>query len=127
MGILCCFQEDIQSFYINTLNSAMFENINLCFVLIAVSIAGNGMAKYLLVDVAEEKRISDEGAGKLLTEQDYGDHVSSYDKCEYAHCGCHNGCPEGKVCCPCGPCRRGNMCRESCGDECEVPAICKLL
>ena len=42
----------------------MFEKINLCFVLIAVSIAGNGMAKYLLVDVAEEKRISDIGDGK---------------------------------------------------------------
>ena len=141
----------------------MYKKINLCFVLIAVSIAGNGMAKYLLVDVAEEKRISDEGAGKLLTEHDYGDRkwkiinksinsklnfyndpqiknyrkwlkflssfkdVSSYDMCEYALCGCYNGCPEGKVCCSCGPCRRGNMCRESCGDECEVPAICKLL
>ena len=51
----------------------MYKKINLCFVLIAVSIAENGMAKYLLVDVAEEKRISGEGAGKLLTEHDYGD------------------------------------------------------
>ena len=41
----------------------MFKKFNLSFVLIAVSIAGNGMARYLLVDVAEEKRISDKGAG----------------------------------------------------------------
>ena len=72
ISILCCFHEDIQSFCINTLNSAMHKKFNLCFVLIVVSIAGNGMTKYLLVDVAEEKRISDKGAGKLLTEQDYG-------------------------------------------------------
>ena len=144
----------------------MYKKLNLCFVFIAVSIAGNGMAKYLLVDVAEEKTIPDKGAYKLYTDYDYGARkykivnklinsklnvndpqiknyrkwlkslssfkdVSSYDKCEDAHCGCNmdaqNGCPEGKVCCSCGPCRRGNMCRESCGDECEVPAICKLL
>ena len=50
----------------------MYKKFNLCFFLIAVSIAGNGMARYLLVDVAEEKRISDKGAGNLLTECDYG-------------------------------------------------------
>ena len=50
----------------------MLKKFNLCFVLIAVSIAGNGMARYLLVDVAEEKRISDGGAGKSLSNCDYG-------------------------------------------------------
>ena len=50
----------------------MYEKINLCFVLIVVSIPGNGMAKYLLVDVAEEKTISDKGAAKLFTDYDYG-------------------------------------------------------
>ena len=50
----------------------MLKKFNLCFVLIAVSIAGNGMARYLLVDVAEEKRISDRGAGKPLSSCDYG-------------------------------------------------------
>ena len=71
ISILCCFHEDIRRLYINTSNSAMYKKINLCFVLIAVSIAGNGMAKYLLVDVAEEKRIFDKRAGKLLTEHDF--------------------------------------------------------
>ena len=41
----------------------MNKKFSLCFVLIALSITGNGMARYLLVDVAEEKRISDRGAG----------------------------------------------------------------
>ena len=35
--------------------SAMFIKSSLCFTLIAVIIAGNGMARYLLVDVADEK------------------------------------------------------------------------
>ena len=38
--------------------SAMFIKSSLCFTLIAVIIAGNGMARYLLVDVADEKGIS---------------------------------------------------------------------
>lgn len=42
----------------------MFIKSSLCFVLIAVIFAGNGIAKYLLVDVAEEKGISDKGDGK---------------------------------------------------------------
>ena len=50
----------------------MYEKISLCFVLIAVSIAGNGMAKYLLVDVAEEKTIPDKRDYKLFTDYDYG-------------------------------------------------------
>ena len=48
----------------------MVKKFNRCFVLIALSITGNGMARYLLVDVAEEKRISDKGAGKLLPKDD---------------------------------------------------------
>ena len=53
----------------------MLKKFSLCFVLIAVSIAGNGKARYLLVDVAEEKRISDRDCGKLpleLSEYCYG-------------------------------------------------------
>ena len=53
----------------------MVKKFNRCFVLIALSITGNGMARYLLVDVAEEKRISDRDCGKLpleLSEYCYG-------------------------------------------------------
>ena len=60
--------------------------------------------------------------------------VRLHDKYEHARCGCYipgglldigiPGCPEGKVCCSCGPCKRENFCGESCGVECEVPAIC---
>ena len=49
---------------IQTLISAMFIKSSLCFTLIAVIIAGNGMARYLLVDVADEKGISDKRDGK---------------------------------------------------------------
>ena len=42
----------------------MFIKSSLCFTLIAVIIARNGMAKYLLVDVADEKGISDKEDGK---------------------------------------------------------------
>ena len=46
----------------------MYKKFSLCFVLIAVSITGNGMTRYLLLDVAEEKRISDKGTGWSSTE-----------------------------------------------------------
>ena len=46
----------------------MNKKSSLCFVLIVLSITGNGMARYLLVDVAEEKRISDKAAGWSSTE-----------------------------------------------------------
>ena len=49
---------------ITTLISVMFIKSSLCFTLIAVIIARNGMAKYLLVDVADEKGISDKGDSK---------------------------------------------------------------
>jgi len=84
----------------------MYKKFNLCFVLITVSIAGNGMARFLLVDLAEEKRISDEGSRKLPTEYINGAHKENCGKlrtgiadctangdsgayCVYGdHCGC---------------------------------------
>ena len=42
----------------------MCKKFYLYFVIIAVTIAENRIAKYLLVDVAEEKGISDKVAGK---------------------------------------------------------------
>ena len=42
----------------------MYQKFYLSFVLIVVTIAGNGMAKFLLVDVPEEKGIIEKGDGK---------------------------------------------------------------
>ena len=42
----------------------MYQKFYLLFVLIVVTIAGNGMAKFLLVDVPEEKGIIEKGDGK---------------------------------------------------------------
>ena len=42
----------------------MYQKFYLSFVLIVVAIAGNGVAKFLLVDVPEEKGIIEKGDGK---------------------------------------------------------------
>ena len=47
----------------------MYQKFYLCFVLIVVTIAGNGMAKFLLVDVPEERGITDKAAGKWKLNQ----------------------------------------------------------
>ena len=53
-----------------------------------------------------------------------------YDMWESAGaiCGCSYqgkpGCPEGRVCCSCGPCLRKDICLKSCGNECDVTASC---
>ena len=42
----------------------MYQKFYLSFVLIVVAIAGNGVAKFLLVDVPEEKGTIEKGDGK---------------------------------------------------------------
>ena len=49
----------------------MYQIFYLCFVLIVVTIAGNGMAKFLLVDVPEEKGITRKAAGKCKLNQKF--------------------------------------------------------
>jgi len=113
---------------IQTLISAMFIKSSLCFTLIAVIIAGNGMARYLLVDVANEKGISDK-------RDDLPRQLPGEFGCELGNCGCNHqgkpGCPGGMVCCHCTRCKwfkSCNRCQKSCeknlNHDLEVPAIC---
>ena len=66
---MCRYPGNIKLVKINTLISAMYQEFYLSFVLIVVTITGNGMAKFLLVNVPEEKGITDKAAGKWKLNQ----------------------------------------------------------
>jgi len=78
----------------------MVKKFNRCFVLIALSITGNGMARYLLVDVAEEKRISDKGAGWNSTafQIENGAHETNCGQAEIGIANCIEKGDDGASC-----------------------------